>query len=147
MHLIYNFGIFCYGVFLQFAALFNAKAKLWVKGRKNFFDQLPVLPKQEIYWFHCASLGEFDQALPVINLIKEKNPARFILVTFFSPSGYLHYQKRSHKADYVCYLPLDTPRNAEKFIRHFNPTKIFFVKYEFWANYIFEAKRFHYWHW
>jgi len=64
------------------------------------------------------------------------------LVTFFSPSGYEHYNKRKHNADYVCYLPLDTPKNATKFIHHFKPEKVFFVKYEFWANYIFEAKKY-----
>jgi 3-deoxy-D-manno-octulosonic-acid transferase len=85
-------------------------------------------------------LGEFDQALPVMNLLKEEDSTIFIVVTFFSPSGYLHYEKREHKADYVCYLPLDTPSNSKRFIAHFQPKKAFFVKYEFWANYIFEAK-------
>ena len=141
MHLLYNIGIILYGSILRIAALFHPKAKLWVDGRRDFFSKLPNFEKKEIYWFHCASLGEFDQALPVINLLKKNNPSLFILVTFFSPSGFLHYHKRNHNADYVCYLPLDTPSNARKFIAHFSPSKVFFVKYEFWANYIFEVKK------
>jgi 3-deoxy-D-manno-octulosonic-acid transferase len=126
---------------MRIASLFHPKAKQWVKGRAHFFSSLPDVTDKEVYWFHCASLGEFDQGLPVINLIKEKYPSVFIVVTFFSPSGYLHYHKRSHKADFVCYLPLDTPSNAKKFIQHFNPEKAFFVKYEFWANFIFQAQK------
>jgi 3-deoxy-D-manno-octulosonic-acid transferase len=141
MHLLYNIGIILYGSILRIAALFHPKAKLWAHGRRDFFSTLPNFEKKEIYWFHCASLGEFDQALPVINLLKKNNPSLFILVTFFSPSGFLHYHKRNHNADYVCYLPLDTPSNARKFITHFSPSKVFFVKYEFWANYIFEVKK------
>ena len=141
MHLLYNIGIILYGSILRIAALFHPKAKLWVNGRRDFFSKLPNFEKKEIYWFHCASLGEFDQALPVINLLKKNNPSLFILVTFFSPSGFLHYHKRNHNADYVCYLPLDTRSNARKFIAHFSPRKVFFVKYEFWANYIFEVKK------
>lgn len=141
MHLIYNLSIFFYSFFIHFAALFNQKAKDWVNGRKKFFIRTEKINNENLYWFHCASLGEFDQALPVINLLKERNEKLFILVTFFSPSGYLHYHKRKHKADYVCYLPIDSPKNAEKFIKHFNPKCAFFVKYEFWANYIFEAKK------
>jgi 3-deoxy-D-manno-octulosonic-acid transferase len=141
MHFLYNLGIRFYSIFILIASFFNPKAKEWIDGRKNFFKRLPELKNDNIYWFHCASLGEFDQALPVINLLKEKDSSIFILVTFFSPSGYLHFHKRKHQADFVCYLPSDTPKNAKKFIAYFNPKKVFFVKYEFWANYIFEAKK------
>ena len=141
MHLLYNIGIRLYGFALLLVSLFNPKAKLWINGRKDFFNQLPVIKSNNLYWFHCASLGEYDQAIPVINEFKEKDPTIFILVTFFSPSGYEHYKKRNCEIDYACYLPLDTKRNAFLFIKHFNPSKIFFVKYEFWANYIFEAKK------
>ena len=141
MHLLYNIGIYFYGFILKLISPFNPKAKEWVNGRKSFFENLPKISNQNIYWIHCASLGEFDQALPVINLLKSNNPSIYILVTFFSPSGFLHYHKRNHKADFVCYLPLDTPSNARKFITHFQPKKVFFVKYEFWANYIFEIKK------
>ncbi len=141
MHLLYNIGILFYGLAIKIASPFNSKAKLWLVGRKNIFSTLPIISNQQVYWFHCASLGEFDQALPVLNTLKEKNPDVFIVTTFFSPSGFLHCNKRIHKSDFICYLPLDTPSNAKKFIKHFNPEKIFFVKYEFWANYIFEAKK------
>ena len=141
MHLLYNIGIRLYGLALLLVSLFNPKAKLWINGRKDFFNQLPVIKQNNLYWFHCASLGEYDQAIPVINEFKEKDPTIFILVTFFSPSGYEHYKKRNCEIEYACYLPLDTKRNAFLFIKHFNPSKIFFVKYEFWANYIFEAKK------
>jgi 3-deoxy-D-manno-octulosonic-acid transferase len=141
MHFLYNLGIRFYSIFIFIASFFNPKAKEWIDGRTDFFNKLPELKSDNIYWFHCASLGEFDQALPVINLLKEKDSTIFIFVTFFSPSGYLHYHKRKHKADYVCYLPSDTPKNARKFIAYFKPKKVFFVKYEFWANYIFEAKK------
>ncbi len=140
MHLLYNIVIQLYGSILKISSIFNPKAKFWIEGRKDFFLKLPIIRSQNVYWFHCASLGEFDQALPLMNLLKEEDPTIYILVTFFSPSGYLHYQKREHKADYVCYLPLDTPSNSRRFIAHFQPKKAFFVKYEFWANYIFEAK-------
>ncbi len=141
MHILYNIGIIIYGCLLRFSSLFHDKAKLWVSGRKDLFKKLPTVSNQKTYWFHCASLGEFDQALPVINLLKEQDSSVYIVVTFFSPSGYLHFHKRNHKADYVCYLPLDTPSNAKKFVTHFSPEKTFFVKYEFWANYIFEVKK------
>ena len=141
MHFLYNLGIRFYSIFIFIASFFNPKAKEWIDGRRDFFKKLPELTNDNIYWFHCASLGEFDQALPVINLLKEKDSSIFILVTFFSPSGYLHFHKRKHQADYVCYLPSDTPKNAKKFIAYFKPKKVFFVKYEFWANYIFEAKK------
>jgi 3-deoxy-D-manno-octulosonic-acid transferase len=141
MHFLYNIGIHLYGFILFLISFFNPKAKLWINGRKDFFNKLPEINSNNLYWFHCASLGEYDQAIPVINAFKEKDPSIFILVTFFSPSGYEHYKKRNCKIDYACYLPLDTKRNAFLFIKHFNPSNIFFVKYEFWANYIFEAKK------
>jgi 3-deoxy-D-manno-octulosonic-acid transferase len=139
-HLLYNIGISFYGLFLRIAALFHPKAKAWVNGRKNIFTTFPKIDK-EVYWFHCASLGEFDQALPLLNRIKQEQANIFLLVTFFSPSGMEHYHKREHQADYVCYIPLDTKSNAQKFIQHFNPKKVFFIKYEFWANHLFAAKK------
>jgi 3-deoxy-D-manno-octulosonic-acid transferase len=144
MHFIYNSGIRLYELAIRTAALFNPKAKNWVDGRKNYFGDLPKIPSnQKVIWFHCASLGEFDMALPVMNLIKERQPSIFLLVTFFSPSGMEHYSKRKHQVDLAVYLPSDKPSNAEKFITYFHPDKVFFVKYEFWSNYIFEAKKQH----
>lgn len=141
MNLIYSLGIRIYGGILWVAQFFNPKAKSWVAGRKNFWARLPEIQNEDVYWFHCASLGEFDQGLPLINLMKENNPSIYILVTFFSPSGFENYHKRKNSADFVCYLPLDTKSNARKFIQHFKPQKVFFIKYEFWSNYIFEAKK------
>jgi 3-deoxy-D-manno-octulosonic-acid transferase len=112
-----------------------------VKGREDYFKHLPIVPDKKVVWFHCASLGEFDMALPVMNSLKDKYPSTFILVSFFSPSGMEHYHKRIHKVDLAVYLPSDSPANAQKFIAHFKPEKAFFVKYEFWSNYIFEAKK------
>lgn len=141
MRWIYTLGVRLYGLGIRVASLFNPKAKEWISGRKNWKNKLPNTEDKEVIWFHCASLGEFDQGLPLMELIKKKNNNCFLLVTFFSPSGFKHYQKREHSADFVCYLPLDTPSNAKHFVNYFNPTKVFFVKYEFWANTIFAIKK------
>lgn len=140
MSVLYNLGIRGYYFIILLASFFNEKAKEWIIGRKNVFKSVPDIKGRTVYWFHCASLGEFDQALPVMNAFKEKNPNIFILVTFFSPSGYMNYQKRKHQVDFACYLPIDTRKNARKFIKNFHPEKVFIVKYEFWANFIFELK-------
>ena len=140
MQIIYTIGIYCFGLIMRIASVFNSKAKAWVEGRKNVYKTIPT-KIENLIWFHCASLGEFDQGLPLMEKLKQQDPTIFILVTFFSPSGMQHYHKRSHKADLVMYLPLDTPSNAREFFRHFQPEKAFFVKYEFWSNFIFEAKK------
>jgi len=140
MHCLYNIGIQLFGFAIRLASLFNPKAKEWVKGRKCFFKYLPESNSKPVLWFHCASLGEFDMAIPVMNEMRSLNPNHTILVTFFSPSGMQHYHKRTHPADLVLYLPLDTPKNAKRFVSHFAPEKAFFVKYEFWANYIKSLK-------
>ncbi|MFT6923649.1 MAG: 3-deoxy-D-manno-octulosonic-acid transferase [Crocinitomicaceae bacterium] len=140
MSLLYNISIFFLGLGLRIASLFNPKAKLWVKGRTHLFQELPNVEGKKVIWFHCASLGEFDQGLPLMNKIKENDPSVFLIVTFFSPSGMQHYQKRSHKADHVCYIPLDTPSKAKKFIKAIQPVSAFFIKYEFWTNHILACK-------
>lgn len=140
MRFIYTFGVNCYGFALRIASLFNPKAKKWIEGRKRLIANLPDLSNEEVHWFHCASLGEFDQGLPLMRRLKAEQPNIFLIVTFFSPSGYEHYQTRAHVADLVCYLPLDTPVNARKFINRTQPKSVYFIKYEFWANYIFAAK-------
>lgn len=128
---------------VKFASFFNPKAKLFIQGRKGIFNTISdklINEKAERIWFHCASLGEFDQALPVIELIKKNNPEYKILVTFFSPSGY--ESRKNHKsADYIFYLPLDSFSNAKKFIQIVRPAKAFFVKYEFWYYFINELNR------
>ncbi len=141
MGVLYNIGIFGLGLSLRIAALFNSKAKLWVQGRKNPYQNIPDTKDKKLIWFHCASLGEFDQGLPLMEKLKEQESDLFILVTFFSPSGMQHFHKRKHTADHVMYLPLDTKSNARKFFKHFKPKKAFFVKYEFWSNFIFEAQK------
>ena len=116
---------------------------MWVDGRSNYFDRVPAISNKQVIWFHCASLGEFDMALPLMKKIKEYKPYAFILTSFFSPSGMKHYHKRRHCVDLAVYLPVDTPSNAKRFIAHFNPQTAFFVKYEFWPNFILEAKKNH----
>lgn len=141
MRFLYTLSILFYGFIIGIAKHFNEKAKLFVNGRKGIFQSIPTVDNKEVIWFHCASLGEFDQGLPLMFEIKNKQPHVFLVVTFFSPSGKEHYHKRNHPADFVCYLPLDTPSNAKKFISKIKPKKVFFVKYEFWANYINECKK------
>jgi 3-deoxy-D-manno-octulosonic-acid transferase len=142
MHFIYNLSIKFYWLAIFIASKYNPKAKLWIEGRQNWKENLPKInPKEELVWFHCASLGEFDQGLPIMREIKANYPSWKILVTFFSPSGMLNYSKRDHCVDIVYYLPIDTPSNANFFLNYFSPKKIYFVKYEFWANYIFWAKK------
>jgi 3-deoxy-D-manno-octulosonic-acid transferase len=122
-------------------ALFNPKLRVGLEGRKNWSSEINKIPKDgPVIWFHCASLGEFDQGLPLMNLIKSKNPSCQIVVTFFSPSGYLHYQKRKNSVDYALYLPFDTKSNAREFLNLLKPKMGFFVKYEFWPNFLNEAK-------
>lgn len=141
MHFLYNIGIFFLGLSIRIASLFNPKAKDWVQGRKNLFNNLPNVTGENVVWFHCASLGEFDQGIPLMKKLINQDPSIFLLVTFFSPSGMKFYHKREKIANLVTYLPLDTSRNAKRFVKYFKPKKVFFVKYEFWGNHILEAKR------
>jgi 3-deoxy-D-manno-octulosonic-acid transferase len=124
------------------AALFNEKARLWVRGRKDLFSKLEqtFAGKQSPVWVHCASLGEYEQAKPLIEKIKQKQPETKILTTFFSPSGYAQAIKKP-LADYNFYLPLDLPRNARKFLDIVQPTAAIFVKYEFWYNYMRQLRK------
>lgn len=141
MALIYTLGIFIYSLAIRVAALFNPKAKQFVVGRKNWQKQLQSkIDKEASYvWFHCASLGEFEQGRPVMESLKRQFPNYKIILTFFSPSGY-EIRKNYDGADVVCYLPLDTKQNARAFLNTIQPKKVFFVKYEFWYNYINELK-------
>jgi 3-deoxy-D-manno-octulosonic-acid transferase len=130
---------------LHLAALFHPKAKAWTDGRQHWQEQLRgVLPAdRKVLWFHCASLGEFDQGMPLMKELKEKDPSLFLLVSFFSPSGMEHYQKREPIVDAACYLPIDTRANAKAFIDLVRPVKAVFVKYEFWPNFLHELGRQH----
>ena len=142
MSILYNISIWIYVIAARISALFNNKAKLWCKGRKHIFKQLSEAIKEEqnIVWFHCASLGEFEQGKPIIETYKQKYPTHKILLTFFSPSGY-EIRKNYKGADWVFYLPADTKANAKRFISIVKPKKAVFVKYEFWFNYITELKK------
>ena len=142
MNSLYNISIQLYVIAIRFAALFNAKAKLWVNGKKNIFQKIEEVTKgeQNIVWFHCASLGEFEQGKPIIEGYKQKYPSHKILLTFFSPSGF-EIRKNYEGVDWVFYLPADTKSNAKKFISIVKPIKVIFIKYEFWFNYMAELKK------
>lgn len=141
MRFLYTLGVLSYKALIWLVSPFNAKAKKWIKGRRASFDIInSVNWKDKVVWFHCASLGEFEQGRPLLERIKKTTPERQILVTFFSPSGY-EIRKNYELADCICYLPVDTKRNANKLFKAIPITDAYFVKYEFWANYILEAKK------
>ncbi len=141
MHILYNVLIFLASFFLRIMAIFNKKMKLFVEGRKNVFKILKskIGEADKTIWFHCASLGEFEQGLPIMQAVKQLFPKHKIVVSFFSPSGF-EIKKNTPIADCVVYLPLDTSANAKKFIVLVHPTLVLFVKYEFWPNYLFQLK-------
>lgn len=142
MLFLYNLVVLLTGFFLKIVALFSPKIKLFVDGRKNVFTILEekIKPEDKTIWFHSASLGEYEQGLPVIEKIKEKYPSHRIIVTFFSPSGY-EVRKNNNIADVTIYLPLDTKSNARQFLKLVHPELVFFIKYEFWLNYLKELKK------
>ena len=156
--LLYNISIYLYQFAIWLVSPFNKKAKLWIEGRNfgfcsSMFEirnnirnkaqfqtskteyRSGTPPASKLAWFHCASLGEFEQGRPVIEKFKETFPDHKILLTFFSPSGY-EVRKNYAGADFIHYLPSDTPSKAKEFIEYFNPSIAFFVKYEFWYNYL-----------
>lgn len=137
-HLLVNFA----AQFIKLLALFNPKMKLFVEGRKVVFQQLEktIKPSDQTIWFHAASLGEFEQGLPIMEALKQTHPSHKIVVSFFSPSGY-EVKKNNTIADVTVYLPLDTKKNAQNFIKAVHPDLVFFIKYEFWPNYLNELKR------
>jgi len=137
MRIIYNFSIILYDWAIKIAALFDKKARSWVEGRKGLLDQiaLSIDHDAENIWFHCASLGEFEQGRPLIEKFRAENPDTKIVLTFFSPSGY-EIRKNYPGADYVFYLPLDLPGHVARFIEYVQPRMAVFVKYEYWFNYL-----------
>ena len=139
MRILYSLFIHLFGLAIWLSSFFNPKSKLWIDGRRNWKEKLAgKTPKnRKVVWIHCASLGEFEQGRTVIEHLKKSQPNVFILLTFFSPSGY-EVRKNYEFADAVVYLPLDTKNNAKKFIEIANPSLVIFVKYEFWFNYIVE---------
>ena len=140
--------LFTYNIIVQIAnfllkiiAFFSPKIKLFVDGRKIVFSTLEqkIKDSDKTIWFHAASLGEYEQGLPVIEKIKIKYPNHKIVITFFSPSGY-EVRKNNIFADVTVYLPLDTKKNAKCFLSLVHPDMVFFIKYEYWPNYLNELQ-------
>lgn len=145
MKLIYNFSMELFSILTNLLQNTNPKLKLFVKGRKKVWQVLEDFKKtskQPIVWFHVASLGEYEQAKPVIHQLKKQKPDFSVVVSFFSPSGYENVRKKKQEdVDFITYLPIDTARNARHFLKILEPKMAFFVKYDLWANYILEAKK------
>ncbi|SFN81262.1 3-deoxy-D-manno-octulosonic-acid transferase [Paenimyroides ummariense] len=141
MKFLYQLGINLAAFLLPFSRFFSPKMKLFVDGRKQSFAVLEnkIDKNQEFIWFHVASLGEYEQGLPVMEEIKTKYPEYKLLLTFFSPSGF-EIRKNNKVADYTIYLPLDTTQNVKRFLDIVQPKMVFFIKYEFWPNYLYELK-------
>ena len=140
--LIYNFFLWLYPVIAKLIAPFNEKVRQWVLGQSLVWNEINLLAKKlnkPTIWVHCASYGEFEQGLPIIEKLKLDYPEYQIWLTFFSPSGYLH-RKNDSAVDFVSYLPLDSKKNAARFIDLIKPKLVIFIKYEFWYNYLAEAK-------
>lgn len=142
MNFLYSIAIRSYSGAIAIASLLgNEKAQLWWKGRKKQWENLKSTNKNDEWiWFHVSSLGEFEQGLPVIEKLKQNFPKYKILLTFFSPSGY-EPKKNFALADKVAYMPSDTMSNAKKLIKNFNIKAAFFVKYDFWFNYMKVLKK------
>ena len=140
--MLYNLAIIIYDIAVHLAAPFSRKPRKMMKGHWVVYELLrQQLEKDARYiWFHAASLGEFEQGRPLIEKIRAKYPDYRILLTFFSPSGY-EVRKNYRGADIVCYLPFDKPRNVKKFLDLVNPCMAFFIKYEFWKNYLDELHK------
>ena len=137
----YNIFLFLFRVGIQVLALFDGKARKWVNGRKDIFSRLrQAIPEnQPLIWIHCASLGEFEQGRPIMERLKTDYPGYKLLLTFFSPSGF-EVRKDYGGADWVFYLPMDSARNAKKFLEITRPSLVIFVKYEFWYYYLKKIK-------
>jgi 3-deoxy-D-manno-octulosonic-acid transferase len=142
MFFLYNLLLVLASQLVKVLALFSPKIKLFVDGRKTVFETLAskINPQDKTIWFHAASLGEFEQGLPVMERIKLEFPHHKIVVTFFSPSGY-EVRKNNTIADATVYLPLDTKSNAQQFLKLVHPDLVFFIKYEYWPNYLNELKK------
>lgn len=143
MGILYNIGVGCYTLGISLAAYCNHKARLWHDGRKALLSRIEERMAgitDRVVWIHAASLGEFEQARPIIERIKSEMPDTVVVVTFFSPSGY-KIRKNYPLADFVFYLPADTPKNVTRFLDAVHPDIAIFVKYEFWLNYLNELHR------
>ena len=139
---MYNLFIYLYLLGVAVCSLFNEKVRKMWRGEREAFRVLKekVDPEAKYVWFHAASLGEFEQGRPLMEQLRRDHPAYKILLTFFSPSGY-EVRKNYEGADIICYLPLDTITNARRFLRTIRPVMAFFIKYEFWYNYLHILKQ------
>ena len=140
---MYSLLIYLYIAGVKLAALFgHRKARLLVEGHKNIFPLLKerLRPGEKYLWFHVSSLGEFEQGRPVMERLRESHPEYRVVLTFFSPSGY-ESAKKYQSADIICYLPFDTRRNVGRFLDILKPEKAFFIKYEFWPNFLAGLKK------
>ena len=142
MLFLYNLVVQFAGFLLKTISHFSPKIKLFVDGRKAVFQILEqkIKPTDDTIWFHAASLGEYEQGLPVIEAIKKQFPSHKIVLTFFSPSGF-EVRKSNIFADVTVYLPLDSKKNAQQFLKLVHPDLAFFIKYEYWPNYLAELKK------
>ena len=138
-HTFYNIGIALYGAGIGVASAFNEKARLMTSGWRKVWETETV-KEGKVAWFHVSSLGEFEQARPVIRRFREEHGEYKVWVTFFSPSGY-EVRKDYDEAERVTYLPMDTPRNARRLVEKIRPTVAFFVKYDFWFNMLRELQK------
>lgn len=139
---MYNIGIYIYDFLVHVAAIFSRKPRKMIRGHWVVYELLRQQKEKDAryIWFHAASLGEFEQGRPLMERIRERHPEYRILLTFFSPSGY-EVRKNYKGADIVCYLPFDKPRNVGKFLDIIHPCMAFFIKYEFWQNYLSELHK------
>ena len=139
---MYSFALYLYALAVILVSPFHKKARLMVKGQWNTFRILRknIRHGDRYVWFHAASLGEFEQGRPLMERLRREHPEYRILLTFFSPSGY-EVRKNYEGADVVCYLPFDTPGNVRSFLRLARPCMAFFIKYEFWNNYLHACRR------
>ena len=142
MYILYNLAIYVTSLFLPIIAFFSTKVNLFINGRKNVFRELKKLitEKDSTIWIHAASLGEYEQGLPIVEKLKAEYPSFKIVVSFFSPSGY-EVIKDTTEADLITYLPLDTKNNAKRFIKHLQPKIAIFIKYEIWPNMLKELHK------
>lgn len=142
MNPLYNLGIALYSAAVRVASLRNRKARLMLAGQRHTPEILreKIDKKSSYIWIHVSSLGEFEQGRPLIEMLRECQPQKKILLTFFSPSGY-EVRKNYPGADVICYLPFDTPHNVRRFLDAVNVEMAIFVKYEFWGNYLQELAR------
>ena len=141
MKLFYQIFLWAYPLAARILSFFNGKAKKWISGRTEIFTSIEQAireNKRPVIWMHCASLGEFEQGRPLLEALKMSYPGHFILLSFFSPSGY-EVQKNYEGANHICYLPMDGAKNAKQFYNIVRPCLVLFVKYEFWYYYSLEA--------